>query len=101
MTTNVRAGLAGDKLLKGAVLTVATSPTGKVTLVGMVPNVTAKQEANGDRQGDARRPEVDDQMRLPVTSPQGPSQNSQEVTGQRPLRGEFGPATRAGYFFRR
>jgi hypothetical protein len=75
VTTNVRAGLAGDRLLRGAVITVATSPAGKVTLVGTVPNVTAKQEANEIAKGTPGVTEVNDQMRLPVTSPQAPSQD--------------------------
>ena len=75
VTNNVRAGLSDDKLLKGAVLTVATSPSGKVTLVGTVPNVTAKQQANEIAKKTPGVTEVDDQMRLPVSSPQAPSQN--------------------------
>ena len=75
VTNNVRAGLAEDKLLQGAVLTVATSPAGKVTLVGTVPNITAKQQANEIAKKTPGVTEVDDQMRLPVTSPQAPSQN--------------------------
>ena len=75
VTTNVRANLEGDKLCKGAVLTVATSPTGKVTLAGSVPNVTAKQQAIELAKGTPGVTEVDDQMRVIVSSPQGPSQD--------------------------
>ena len=75
VTTNVRANLENDRLCKGAVLTVATSPTGKVTLAGSVPNVTAKQQAIELAKGTPGVTEVDDQMRVSVSSPQGPSQD--------------------------
>jgi BON domain len=75
ITTNVRSGLEGDRLLKGAIITVATSEIGKVTLVGSVPNVTAKRQAVEIAKVTPGVSEVDDQLRLFVTSPEAPSQN--------------------------
>lgn len=73
VTTNVRAQLAGDRLLKGAVITVATSPNGVVTLVGDVPSVTAKTEAVALARATPGVAEVRDQLRLEISSPDAPS----------------------------
>jgi len=73
VTTNVRSALAGDKLLKGAVITVGTSPNGVVTLVGSVPSVTAKSEALEVARGTPGVLEVKDQLQLDVSSPEAPS----------------------------
>jgi osmotically-inducible protein OsmY len=73
VTTNVREQLAGDRLLKGAVITVATSPSGVVTLVGDVPSVTAKSEAVALARGTPGVVEVRDQLRLDISSPNAPS----------------------------
>ncbi|HEY6477566.1 MAG TPA: BON domain-containing protein [Polyangia bacterium] len=75
ITTNVRSSLAGDRLLKGAVITVATSETGKVTLVGLVPNVTAKRQAVDIAKVIPGVSVVDDQLRLYISSPDAPAQN--------------------------
>jgi osmotically-inducible protein OsmY len=73
VTTNVRSALAGDKLLKGAVITVATSQNGVVTLVGSVPNVTAKSEAKELARGTPGVLEVNDMLRLDISSPNAPA----------------------------
>jgi osmotically-inducible protein OsmY len=73
VTTNVRAVLEGDKLLKGAVITVATSEKGVVTLVGSVPNVTAKREAVESARGTPGVVEVQDMLRFDVSSPNAPA----------------------------
>jgi osmotically-inducible protein OsmY len=73
VTTNVRSSLEGDRLLKGAVITVATAENGVVTLVGSVPNVTAKQEAVQLAKETPGVVTVDDQLRLYVSSPEAPS----------------------------
>jgi osmotically-inducible protein OsmY len=73
VTTNVRAALQGDKLLRGSVITVATAENGAVTLVGSVPSVTAKREAIELAQGTPGVLSVNDQLRLDISSPQAPA----------------------------
>ena len=73
VTTNVRAALEGDRLLRGSTITVATSEQGVVTLVGSVPNVTAKREAAEAARGTPGVVEVNDMLRLLITSPNAPA----------------------------
>jgi osmotically-inducible protein OsmY len=73
VTTNVRGQLAGDRLLKGAMITVATSPDGVVTLVGDVPSVTAKTEAVSLARATPGVAEVKDHLRLDISSPEAPA----------------------------
>ena len=73
VTTNVRAGLEGDRLLRGSVITVATSDTGVVTLVGSVPNVTAQREAGAIAEGTPGVVQVTNMLRLDISSPQAPA----------------------------
>lgn len=73
VTTNVRAGLEGDRLLRGSVITVATSDNGVVTLVGSVPNVTAQREAGAIAEGTPGVVQVTNMLRLDISSPQAPA----------------------------
>ena len=73
VTANVRARLASDTLLKGAVITVATSRTGVVTLVGDVPSAIAKSEAVALARATPGAADVDDELRLNVSSPSAPA----------------------------
>ena len=75
VTTNVRAALQGDRLLRGAVITVATSENGVVTLVGSVPSVTAKRQAVELATGTPGVLSVIDQLRLDISSPAAPAPN--------------------------
>lgn len=45
VTSSVRASLAADRALAGAVIDVSTSEEGVVTLRGSVPDASARQEA--------------------------------------------------------
>jgi len=73
VTTNVRAGLEGDRLLRGSVITVATSDNGVVTLVGSVPSVTAQREAGAIAEGTPGVVQVTNMLRLDISSPQAPA----------------------------
>jgi hypothetical protein len=73
VTTNVRAALEGDRLLRGSTITVATSERGVVTLVGSIPNVTAGQEAEQLAHGTPGVVQVTNMLRLEISSPQAPA----------------------------
>ncbi len=73
VTTNVRAALEADRLVSGSVITVATSEKGVVTLVGSVPNVTAKREAVETARGTPGVLEVTDMLRFDASSPNAPA----------------------------
>lgn len=73
VTTNVRAALEGDRLLRGSTITVATSDQGAVTLVGSVPSVTAKSEAEELARGTPGVVSVNNMLRLDISSPQAPA----------------------------
>lgn len=73
VTTSVRAGLAGERLLRGSVITVATSEAGVVTLVGSVPNNFARNAANDVARGTPGVTVVNNQLRLLISSPSAPA----------------------------
>jgi osmotically-inducible protein OsmY len=73
VTTNVRAALEGDRVLKGSIITVNTNEKGVVTLVGSVPSVTAKREAAEIARGTPGVVSVNDMLRLLVESPNAPA----------------------------
>jgi osmotically-inducible protein OsmY len=73
VTTNVRAGLEGDRVLKGSLITVNTNEQGVVTLVGSVPSVTAKREATEIAHGTPGVVQVNDMLRLLISSPNAPA----------------------------
>jgi len=75
VTTNVRAQLESDRLLRGSTITVNTSEQGVVTLVGSIPNVTASQRAAEIARETPGVVSVTNMLRLLVTSPQAPSQD--------------------------
>jgi hypothetical protein len=75
VTTNVRTALEGDRLMRGSIVTVNTSEDGVVTLVGSVPNVTARSQAGELARATPGVVSVNNMLRLLGNSPQAPSQN--------------------------
>ena len=73
VTASVRAGLAGDRVLRGSVITVATSDTGLVTLTGSVPNNFARNAANDIARATPGVGMVNNQLRLVIASPSAPT----------------------------
>jgi hypothetical protein len=73
VTASVRAGLAGDRVLRGSVITVATSDTGVVTLVGSVPNNFARNAANDIARAMPGVAMVNNQLRLLIQAPNAPA----------------------------
>jgi len=75
VTTTVRSALEGDRLLRGSIITVNTSENGVVTLVGSVPNVTARGQAGELARATPGVVSVNNMLRLLSSSPQAPAPN--------------------------
>src|SRR5215831_11216350 len=75
VTTTVRSALEGDRLLRGSIITVNTSENGVVTLVGSVPNVTARGQAGELARATPRVVSDNNMLRLLSSSPQAPAPN--------------------------
>ncbi|HVV50737.1 MAG TPA: BON domain-containing protein [Polyangia bacterium] len=73
VTTNVRTVLGADRVLKGSTITVSTSQSGMVTLVGSVPDVTAKTEAVDAAHNVPGVAGVNDQLQILINSPSAPA----------------------------
>jgi hyperosmotically inducible protein len=74
ITADIKARMEQNVLLRRAQLTIATT-NGVVTLSGMVPSQTAKEQAVEAAKATPGVVRVDDMLRLDVSSPQAPSQN--------------------------
>jgi hyperosmotically inducible protein len=74
ITAVIKAKLESDRLLRHAVVTIATKD-GVVTLSGSVPTDFAHAKAMAAARGTPGVVMIDDQLRLDVSSPNAPSQD--------------------------
>ena len=74
ITTDIKAKLLKIVLLRQAQITIATT-NGVVTLTGMVPSQTAREQAVDAARNTVGVVRVDDMLRLDISSPQAPTRN--------------------------
>ena len=74
ITAGIKARIDGNKLFRNAQLIVSTS-NGHVTLSGMVTNDFAHEEALHIARTTVGVKEIDDQIRMEISSPSAPTRN--------------------------